>query len=316
MKKEEKIKLLYLIAKEYYINNKKQKEIAKQFDINRVQVSRYISEAKDRGMIDINIINPLKENNHSIKKKLNEFFSDVNIIIAVTHSDDNETIIKSLTDQANEYINSSFLPTDTVGFGWGNTMFNLAKNLTTNRNYPNLRVVPLVGGSMEFNKEFQANNITFMIADKFKGKNMPILAPFYIEDQDYSTIKENYDVKKVLSIWEELDKAVVGIGCNFSITPLMDIDLFETKDLTKLLNFRQVGDILTHYFNIEGEFCNLDIYDNLINLPIEMLKDVNEVIAVAGGTEKAESIIGALRTGMVDTIIMDNLVANKIIEIL
>ena len=86
------------------------------------------------------------------------------------------------------------------------------------------------------------------------------------------------------------------------------------NNLTKLLNFRQVGDILTHYFNLEGKFCDLDIYDHLINFPLDYCRNVNEVIAIAGGLEKKESIIGALNTGLINTIIIDNLTAEKIVE--
>ena len=311
---EKKLNLIYLVAKEYYIDEKKQKEIAEKYNINRVQVSRYISEARARGMIDIKVLNPLEDSKFGLREKLGRFFPDINFQIAVTHKSKDDYDLDSLVNKAVDYLNQSLSPNDKIGFGWGKTMYQLAKNFKTQHNYNDLIVVPLVGGSMKFENEFQCNNISFMIAEKFDGINIPILAPFYVKDELYNSFVENDDVKHVLLLWEKLDKAVVGIGSEFSVTPLMELDVLNKEDFARLLNFRQVGDILTHYFNIKGEFCQLDIYENLINLPADSLQKIEEVIAVAGGSDKVESIIGALRTGLIDTMVLDNVVAERIIK--
>jgi DNA-binding transcriptional regulator LsrR (DeoR family) len=115
-------------------------------------------------------------------------------------------------------------------------------------------------------------------------------------------------------MWGELSKAIIGIGSNFSKTPLIKLGAFSKVELTKLLNYRQVGDILTQYFNLKGEFCELSIYKQIVNFPIKRLKEVGEVIAVAGGINKKYSIIGALRSGLIDTIILDGITAQEIIR--
>ena len=141
------------------------------------------------------------------------------------------------------------------------------------------------------------------------------MAPFYLKSlKEYNTIINNVEVKKIISIWGELSKVIIGIGNNFSKTPLIKLGAFSEDELTKLLNYRQVGDILTHYFNLKGEFCELPIYKQLINFPVELLEEVEEVIAVAGGINKKYSIIGALRSGLIDTIILDSITAKEIIE--
>lgn len=311
----ERLRLLYIIAYEYYINELKQQEIAKKHNINRVQVSRYLSKAKEKGLIKINVINPLKNKNQYLKQKLLERFPVKNILIATISNDERNLVLEALAEKANEYINHSFLPFDKVGIAWGTTLFQLAKNFTTEKNYPDIEFIPLVGGSHRFDKEFQVNNIVFMIAEKFNGKSFSLMAPFYISNnKEYITISSNIDVRKIMNRWEKLTKIIIGIGSNFSKTPLTKLNVLAEKNLTKLLNFRQVGDILTHYFNLEGKFCDLDIYKNLINYPLDYCRNVNEVIAVAGGLEKRESIIGALNTGLIDTIILDNLTAEKIVE--
>jgi len=311
----ERLRLLYIIAYEYYINELTQREIAKKHNINRVQVSRYLSKAKEKGLIKINVINPLKNKTQYLKQKLLERFPVKNVLIATTSNNERNLVLEVLAEKANKYINYSFLPFDKVGIAWGTTLFQLAKNFTTEKNYPDIEFIPLVGGSHKYDKEFQANNIAFMIAEKFGGKSFPLMAPFYISNnKEYITISSNIDVRKIINKWEKLTKIIIGIGSNFSKTPLTKLNVLTEKNLTKLLNFRQVGDILTHYFNLEGKFCDLDIYKNLINYPLDYCRNVNEVIAVAGGLEKGESIIGALNTGLIDTIILDNLTAEKIVE--
>jgi deoxyribonucleoside regulator len=188
---EKRLNLIYLVAKEYYIDEKKQKEIAEKYNINRVQVSRYITEAKKRGMVSIKVLNPLEDSKLGIKEKLLSFFPDLNVQIAVTHKRKEGYDFESLANKAIEYLNESFLPNDKVGFGWGNTMYHIAKNFKTPNKYEDIIIVPLVGGSMKFENEFQTNNISFMIAEKFGGFNVPILAPFYVEDDLYPSFIKN-----------------------------------------------------------------------------------------------------------------------------
>ena len=47
----DRLRILYKIAYEYYVEKLKQKDIANRYNINRVQVSRYLKEAEKKGLV-------------------------------------------------------------------------------------------------------------------------------------------------------------------------------------------------------------------------------------------------------------------------
>lgn len=310
-----KLRILYKIAYDYYVEKLKQKDIANKYNINRVQVSRYLKEAEKKGLIKIKVINPMDDKKNEIENKFISKFPIKKAVIATTYSENTDDTMSAIVEEAIKYFNKAFKPTDKIGVGWGSTLYKISQEFKSNKIYPEIEFIPLAGGSLELNKEFQTNHISFMFATRFKGERLQLMAPFYLKSlKEYNAIIKNVEVKKIISMWGELSKAIIGIGNDFSKTPLIKLKAFSEVELTKLLKHRQVGGILTHYFNLKGEFCELPIYKQLINFPVKSLEEVEEVIAVAGGISKKYSIIGALRSGLIDTIILDSFTAQEIIK--
>lgn len=311
---EKRAKLLYTIAYDYYINKLKQKEIGENHKINRVQVSKYLKEAEDMGMVKIQIINPYEDNVHELQEKIKELFNIENAIVITTTSQDYDILLKEVVDKSVEYLNSIFMPTDKIGVGWGKTIFEIAKNYKTDKVYNDIEFIPIMGGKPNFEKEFQSSNICFMLGEMYKGKSYSLLAPYFIPDKkEYNYFIHNADVVETMIKWTSLNKMIIGIGSNFSKTPLIKLYGLPEDDLKRLLSFKHVGDIVAHYYNLKGEFCDLDIYQSLVNIPLHELEN-KEVIAIAAGIDKKDSIIGALRTQLINTIILDSITAKKIID--
>ncbi|MCF8001270.1 MAG: hypothetical protein K9K76_05405 [Halanaerobiales bacterium] len=315
MESKKRQQLIYYIAHDYYIKGAKQKEIAKKYDINRVQVSRYLTEARENGIVEFKVKNPLEQTNKMIEEEIVSHFPIKNArVVAQPQSGENQ-LLKALAKKASEYINQTFKPSDSIGVGWGSTIYQVARDFETEKEYNDISFVPLVGSSFKFKKEFQTNNISLLFSEKFNGKGYSLMAPFCADSKkEYEMFVNNNDVKNVLDMWGTLDRILIGVGSNFSRTPLLKMEEIKQKEFTELLNFKQVGDMLTHYFNLDGDFCNLEIHKRLINFPLDYFEKVNEVIAVAGGEEKKASLIGALRTEKIDTIILDQKTAEKIVK--
>ena len=68
----------------------------------------------------------------------------------------------------------------------------------------------------------------------------------------------------------------------------------------------------TQFFNFKGEF--LEIYENKLCATRENLINAKQTVAVACGEGKTEAIIGALKTGVIDTIITDEYTARNLLE--
>ena len=52
------LKLLYKVAKLYYKDNLKQDSIGRKLEISRYKVNRLLKEAREQGLVRINVIEP------------------------------------------------------------------------------------------------------------------------------------------------------------------------------------------------------------------------------------------------------------------
>jgi len=75
-----------------------------------------------------------------------------------------------------------------------------------------------------------------------------------------------------------------------------------------------VGDISGRYFDIEGKRIPGDIEDRIIGLTWEDLEQLENVAAVACGQDKKLAILGALRTGLLDYLIIDDRTAQEVMN--
>ena len=75
-----------------------------------------------------------------------------------------------------------------------------------------------------------------------------------------------------------------------------------------------VGDICTNYFDLEGNIVRPADYQRLISVTEDDLRNTDNLIALAGGLEKVDAIIGALRTGLISEIVIDEKTAREVLK--
>ncbi|POZ92349.1 sugar-binding transcriptional regulator [Petrotoga halophila] len=309
-------KLLFDVAVDYYINKKLQKEIAKELGVSRVQVSKYLKLASERGIVKIEITPPEISNEN--QKKYQELFNNIfglnKLLLAPSYSNP-ERLLYSMCQVAGEYI-SSQIPNEpyNVGIGWGNTMTKLA--LTYDFSLKNeWNVVPLSGGISKISDErFNINYIVQSFAKNLNSKFTLIYLPFILEKGIKENITSSSEYKKIVNFWEKLDVVIASVGYSISRSPLFRQNVIEGKYINQLEQLNIVGDILTHYFDIQGNVYDLEFIEDIINISINQYKKAKLKIVVAGGLHKVESIIGLLRGKLVDVLITDQKTAENVLN--
>ncbi|HDN81157.1 MAG TPA: sugar-binding transcriptional regulator [Methanomicrobia archaeon] len=305
-KKMELLKKLYLISYEYYINGKTQQEIAEQLGISRVLVSRYLKQAREIGLVEINLKNPFSEID-SLKKRFLDLFDlmDVEIVPLPFYGDENPYVLMGAS-MAAESLNRFLKDNTIIGIGWGSTLELISRNLAPSKKLEGAIFVPLTGGTNQLPFYFHTNDFVKRFADSYKAFARYLFAPFFVEDKTkINTLFSSREIREVIETWDNLDIAIVGIGCYIRKSPLFQNNVFDEKYLKELLNKNVVGDVLTHFFDENGNMVNLDIYDHLVNIPMETFLKTKVRIGIAGGFEKVQAIIGALRGHFINVLITD-----------
>lgn len=70
-----------------------------------------------------------------------------------------------------------------------------------------------------------------------------------------------------------------------------------------------------NYVDTNGEHILAPHSSRLIGLPIDDLRSIPTVVAVVWGAEKPHAILGVLRAGIVDVLIVDESNAHKVLDL-
>lgn len=309
--------LLYRAAVDYYINNKIQREIAQELGVSRVQVSKYLKMAKERGLVHVEVIPSHigSEEKRDYNRKFKEKFRVEEVLICPSYSHE-DTLTKRLSGLAEEYIfrklNESAC---NIGLGWGHAVYEFTRNMGRH-DRSSWRVVPLVGGTtFASSKYFNTNHIVHLLAEKLGAQAVLLYLPFLMEPSKYRKDKffsEEYN--RIYSIWEKLDLVVCGVGHSILQSPFFRNEAIQ-KYTKKLEKNMVVGDLLTQHFNIQGHHVPFGIEELMINVTYEQVRRAKKKLIIAYGNQKIEALVGAMNNGeLIDVLVTDQNTADSILE--
>ena len=304
--------LLYEIAEAYYVKKQLQREIAERYGVSRVQVSKYLKQAEDRGFVRIEVIPPKvsKLREAELFQRLSEHFHLGKLLLMTSSNSGSGLFFSSLAKRAFEYLADKPDGPCTVGLGWGQTIYGLSDYaVPEGLKRVNWNIVPLSGGLTSINdKFFNINHIVGVFAEKIGAKNKLLYLPFLIEDENrLKTISEDRDYQEIGEIWDKLDMIIFSVGSSIDRSPFFrQFSGAGDVYINKLSELDVVGDFLTHYYDVKGQIFDLDVSKvRLINVTVEQFRAAKERVLVAGGLHKVKTIMGMLRSGLVDVLVSD-----------
>jgi DNA-binding transcriptional regulator LsrR (DeoR family) len=202
----------------------------------------------------------------------------------------------------------------TIGFSWGQAMSMVAAELQeTEKN--NLMCIPLIGGpSGRLIGEYHVNTITFEASKKLKSKAILIDSPAFPETKELKeALMANQFNQELVQLWQKLSIAIFGIG-----SPQMKDStrwkLFYDDNILEGLEDQVVGDVISHFYNAQGQHISSKLDERLIGITLEELKKVNYRIAVAESLEKVSAIRGALRGKYMNVLVTTQETAEAILK--
>ena len=289
----------------YYEKNQTQSEIAKIMKLSRQTVSKILGDAIKEKVVEIKIYNP-DTSCAELEEALCERFSVKKAIVCGVSCDDESLCSLMTVRGAADYVKTLAAKGNLkIGVSWGRTVQSLISELSDSAGEGNT-VFPLFGATEQGESYFLSNEIARSFADKIGARVKYAWFPYKPDTADDGALfKKTSYYNTLKDLWAYIDVALVGIG-NTDI-----IDVFGKSFGYNERGHSAVGDISTHFFDSEGNF--LKLYENTLCASVDNIRGAKETVAVASGKNKAKAIAGALRTGVVDTIITDEYTAKRIL---
>ncbi|MGB7595601.1 MAG: sugar-binding domain-containing protein [Erysipelotrichaceae bacterium] len=306
-----KIQLLVKVAKLYYMEGRNQSEVAQILGVSRSLVSKYLSDAKELGIVEINIHDLLTEDINPLEVLVDRFKLQGGKIVPFSTNED--LMNQWLVDQATQTVIQNLEGRDHVfGLGWGSTIGDVVSNIarsSLNRNLAG-KIVPVIGNAPTSNRNYHTNELVRMLSEKTSLKPTYLYAPVIcsseVERDAFISAESFQEVEK---IWNELDTILVNIRNHPSVPDLATVARFGDR----LHEQNAVGMLLGYYFDIHGKIIDGDS-DYAIQIPLAQIKKTKRVIALASSRVRPEAIIGALHTGLITHVLINRKAAEEIMK--
>jgi DNA-binding transcriptional regulator LsrR (DeoR family) len=175
--------------------------------------------------------------------------------------------------------------------------------------------VSAMGGSPLVDAPTNPNEICRTLADRSGGRAESLYAPAYVESAEVrDQLLEQEAVGHILKIAASADVALVGIGGTDDACTMVRSGCLTHDEIARLRTQGAVGDVLGNYVDVDGGRIDAPHRSRLVALSIDDLRHVGTVIAVVSSAEKAEAVLGVLRAGIVDVLIVDETIARAVLD--
>ncbi|EDQ0217019.1 transcriptional regulator LsrR [Salmonella enterica] len=297
------------IAWFYYHDGLTQSEISKRLGLTRLKVSRLLEKGHQSGIIRVQI-NSRFEGCLEYENALRNHFAlqNIRVLPALPDAD----IGLRLGIGAAHMLMESLRPQQLLAVGFGEATMTTLKRLSGFISAQQIRLVTLSGGVGPYMTGIGQLDAACSVSI------MP--APLRASSQEIAcTLRNENSVRDVMLTAQAADAAIVGIG---AINQKDQASILKSGYITQgeqLMIGRKgaVGDILGYFFDAHGEIIpDIKIHNELIGLKLNSLSTIPTVIGVAGGEQKAEAIIAAMRGNYINALVTDQKTAGKIIQLI
>ncbi len=292
------------IAYWYYTLELTQDEIAKRLGLTRQKVNQIINTLKAQDIVHITV-RGFEEENAALECKLEEKYGLKECIVASDYGEA-DTAVYKVALVAAQYLESNLRNGDTVGISWGRTPFLTVEQLKFSHK-PDCKVVSLLG-ALNLTREIRkADELARHLANKLDCPSIMLYAPLIVDHPETKQwlMKESH-IKQSFDYMRGCDLAILGIGL-----PSAETSVYSK---TGLASEEFVCDIATNLVRADGSFDRNPLQDRLLAADMEILRAIPNTVAVAAGTHKAAAIRAALRSGCINTLIIDETTAKLLVE--
>ncbi len=309
----DELELLTRVAWLHFMEGVTQREIARYLGLSQPKVARLLDKAQKCGIVRISIASPYA-NCLRIEGELRKLFPHLKDAVVVP-TPRGGNLFESLGRAGAWYLERVLQDGDLVGIAWGRTLKSVALSLQ-GVTVKNLKFVTLIGG-LTASASLNPYTIGEKLASIFEGECYYLYAPAVVENEETRNFYLSERInQKTLELARKARWSIVGIGAVdaqhsiYALTGFIDY-----HELELIRSKGGVGDILGQFYDIQGNIIDTPLHRRTVALPLEDLRDMQNVIGIAGGKEKVEAILGALRGRYIKILITDEHTAQRIVEL-
>jgi len=245
---------------------------------------------------------------HELEAKLKEYLNIKKVIIAPMVNKDEVLTLDEIGRKASTYTKTLIDKDKIIGLTGGSTVYTVINQFKPkNRVNDNLTILPARGG-LGRRSDYQANTLVEKLAEKLNCSYKLLYTPDWISKEAKETLLKEPEIKEIVSMLEKMDILIFGIARADVMAKRRQLD---DESILDIVEKEAVAEAFGYYFDKEG---NIVHEITTIGVELEKLDQVKELIAVAGGVDKAEAIAAVCKINRNLVLVTDEEVAKKILN--
>ena len=280
----------------YYMEDSTQAQIAEVMGISRAKVIRLLEEARAQGIVQFSF----RKNDSqrvSAEQLLIDRFGLKDAFVVPTPLD-SSAINQSIAQGAAHYVSDHLREDGYLNIGYGDTVSRMLGFLAKNRE-ESLNVVSLTGGVSYY---LPSVGTTAYSMHLFLTPSPLVVSSRQVRD----ALLDEKSLQDVSTMTEHADMSVVGIGAAVEGATVLRNGILNEGELAVLKMQGAVGDVLNHFMDKDGNLIQTEIEDRVISTDLDKLRQLKNVVGVAGGKDKVTAIKAVLNGGYLNVLITDS----------
>lgn len=296
----------------YYVEGLTQSDVAKKLGVNRIMITRMLSEARARGEVMIRIrsdIAPIVE----VQRRLERAYGLGEAVVA-PFSDGTGDPTRAIAAAAGAYVSQLMEHRMTVGVGWGRTLHTMLPYVE-GRPLDDVRVISLLGGISQA-RRFNPAEFAWQFAELFRAEGFLVPAPAIVDSpQTRHALLERCGLEQILQMAEACDVTLLSCGGITSLTTSYRVGHVSEAERRSMIEAGVVGDVLYNFLDSEGRLADHPVNDRAIAMSVERLGRIENNVLISGGPEKTEILRASLRALSPRVLVTDEMTAHRLLDV-
>jgi len=305
--------LLVKAARLYYEEGRSQHEVAAALEVSRSSVSRMLTAARERGIVQIRINDPTGRE-LELEGELTARFALRDCRVGQTHG--GERPLSRVGDLGARWLMENLHSGQRVGVSWGHSVQAVVQHVPEEPAL-DVEVLPLVGGLSSVDSSITGEELVRDLAGRLGGRFQRLHSPALLTSKaGRDVLLAEPSIRDTLDAARRVHVGLVGIG-SFGVgssAALVKALELSGDELAQFQESQPVGDVCARFFDTAGKPVPGPVDDRVLGISLDGLASIPTVAGVAAGLDKVPGVLGALHTGVLDVLICDRSLARALLD--
>lgn len=304
--------LMVRVAELSYEENRTQDEIGALLGISRWKVGRLLVQARERGIVRIEIVHP-RARRLGVERALVERFGLKDAVV-VPDADDHDALLERVARAAADLLTGLRPVPRVLAVSWGRTLTAVADALPE-RWATGITVVQANGGVSLNRRSGGAASVAVTMAQRGSGQAILLPSPAILERiETKQAIESDRTVAAILEQAAHANTFLFTAGPCDAASAHVENGYLTPDDIAELTRRGAVGDVLGRYIDVDGNIVDPQLDARTVGVALDQVRSAPRSIFVTAGAAKHDIARTVVSNGLCSVLVTDESTAHTLLE--